>query len=359
MDFVDKGKGPFYGSYRNKACDFKKICDNDERRMDMKRFLLIALVCSLFLSACGAGQLVGPTITNIPTNTSAPTATLTTTATVVSAVPEKGLFQVITLPNTEDGTKTDVFIKNITTGEEKFFITLENINMSYHNSEYHNGNLYIIIRIGDYNNPDAEWSDELWRYDIQGNGKKLFSKKGLDFRVSPSETNIAINYLDGQEYFLVFLNNNGDEIRKFKVDYPFENTTYSSSPEKWSDDSKVYWGALIIGPVPHLFYKISIVDWKMDMYDVSQLNIGNEYDLNANTARLVYSDYPVMFDTTSAQDYANSGQKVTLFLYDLNSHVKQIVATSITKAFKPNWLDDKTIEFDDPKGDERVKYILP
>ena len=322
-----------------------------------KRIVLILFLCVL-LAACRTALNTG---TNLPavipsdTPEEIPTV-LADSSPMVSPVSEEEEFQVITQPNALDETKTDVLIRNTISGEEKLFITLDNIYREhYHNGEYHGGNLYIIKRIGDPGAADAEWSDELWRYDAQASGKMLISKKGLDFRAAPNETAIAIHYNETGGNLLAFINTNGDVLQEFKN----VGGDYANSPQKWSDDGSIYWGALTMGPVPTSFYKVSVAAWQMSIYDLSQLKIGDEYDLNANTASLVYSDYPVMFDADTAQNFKNSGKAVTLFFYDLNSHVKQIIATSITKAFKPSWLDDKTIEYDDPNGEGRVLFIFP
>ncbi len=52
-------------------------------------------------------------------------------------------FKVVTQPSFQDTSKTDVYLQNHHTGEEIFFITLEDVHMAhYHNNEYHNGHLY-------------------------------------------------------------------------------------------------------------------------------------------------------------------------------------------------------------------------
>jgi len=96
----------------------------------------------------------------------------------------------------------------------------------------------------------------------------------------------------------------------------------------------------------------------MTSYDVTQLSIGDEYELNANTGKIVYSDYPSFFTEDNRQQFLNSGREVKLFLYDLNSKNLQIIATSITKPFSPKWLDNYTIEYDDPNGGTRIKYEI-
>ncbi|HIE38991.1 MAG TPA: hypothetical protein EYP77_07995, partial [Anaerolineae bacterium] len=50
----------------------------------------------------------------------------------------------------------------------------------YHGSERHNGNLYVIRRIGytPGGGRSTGWTDELWRYDLEGNGTKLYAAQG-------------------------------------------------------------------------------------------------------------------------------------------------------------------------------------
>ena len=90
-------------------------------------------------------------------------------------------YSVVVKENPADKTKTDIFLKDPKTGQETFYITLSDIYRNhYHNAEYHNGNLYIIHRTGGdtgyQTNPN--WTDELWRYNQQKQGQKLYSVRG-------------------------------------------------------------------------------------------------------------------------------------------------------------------------------------
>jgi hypothetical protein len=273
--------------------------------------------------------------------------------TPVTTTNNSEIFQVITRPHPLQELLTDVYIQNISTQEEKLFITLDNVNTgNYHVGEYRNGNLYIMRRMG---YPDENWLDELWRYDIQGKGKMLFSKKGLDFRVAPNESYAAVAYQSTEDNAnkVAFISENGEVVQDINVD-PTGN--YLENPNKWSDDNNSFWGELKMGPEPKYIFQITISSWSMTSYDVTQLSIGSEYELNANTGKIVYSDYPVFFTVDNRQQFLNSGKEVKLYLYDLISKNLQIIATSITKPFTPKWLDNYTIEYDDPNGGTRIKY---
>lgn len=296
-----------------------------------------------------------------------PTATPVPSTPVPSLTPsEQGDFEVVTQPSSQDASKTDVYIRNSNTGEKSLFITLEDVYTNhYHNSEYHNGNLYIIRRIGyEEGSSDEEWSDELWRYDSQGQGTRLHSAKGLDFRAAPDEGHIAVTYFSDEsgEDRLDFLRSQGDLVQEFAVDQlggsDFQDTL-ACDLEKWSDDSRTFWGTLGWGPASLVFYSVMVDSWQVDTYNVSQLSVHPmEYDLNANMGKLAYSDYPAMFDAQSAEEFKESQQPVTLSVYDFDSQSTREIATLVAKPFNPMWLDDSSIECDDPGGEGRIVYTV-
>ncbi len=71
-----------------------------------------------------------------------------------------------------------------------------------------------------------------------------------------------------------------------------------------------------------------------------------------------YSDYPAMFDAQSAEEFEESQQPVTLSVYDFDGQSTQEIATSVAKPFNPIWLDDSSIECNDPGGEGRIVYAI-
>ena len=277
--------------------------------------------------------------------------------TPVPAANSSDTYQVITRPNQSDGLLTDVYIRNASTKAETLLMSLPDVNSeNYHAGEYHKGNLYIMRRMG---NPstDENWSDQLWRYDIHGNGKMLFSNKGLDFRVAPDESYVAVVYQspEANANRVAFINTDGEMIQEINID-PTGN--YLDSPNQWSDDSRQFWGQLQFDVTPKIIYQISISDWSVKKFIVEPLNIGGEFELNANTGKLVYSDYPFFFATDQKQLFIDSGTIVHLFLYDLNTQVLQTIATSTAMPFSPKGLDNATIEYTDPNRGAQIEYKI-
>ena len=265
-------------------------------------------------------------------------------------------YQVVLKENPQDNSKTDVCLKNPDNDQEELFLTLSDVySRHYHNSEYHHGNLYLIRRTGDVDSADGNWFDELWKYDSQKRGTKMYSGKGIDFRVAPNEKYIAVsdeklNMVDqnsqvAQVYTLGDLSLNGNQDLQIGL-------------LKWSDDSRQFWGNLFLTAYPQTFNKIDTDTWKVDKYDISKLGFSDDYDLNSNNGKLVYSDYAAMFDAQTAQEYKQSGTKVNLIVYDLKTKTQEQVVTSVAKAFKPKWIDNNTIEYDDPGNSGRVETTI-
>ncbi len=66
----------------------------------------------------------------------------------------------------------------------------------------------------------------------------------------------------------------------------------------------------------------------------------------------------VMLDVEDATEFEASKEKVTLFYYDLAGKKLIPIESSSAKIFNPQWIDDFTIEFDNPKGQDRLRYSL-
>jgi len=273
--------------------------------------------------------------------------------------------------NPRDSSKTDVYVENLVTGEELLSMTVSDVEIAhYEHCEYHNGNLYITRLIGytPENRESGEWTDELWRYDADGKGTKLFSAYGLNFLVAPDERHIALRISDMNCTWqrLIFLNSVGNPVQDFATDqligHP-DKEAYAPLPPglgllKWSDDSAEFWGGISAGPSPITFYTIKVPSGQITTYDASRLDIPAEYDLNMNSMKIVYSDCPQLYVAADAEEFAKSQQQVTLFVYDFRTQERQTIATAVASCFDPKWRDDSIIEYNNPDGDNRITYII-
>jgi len=333
----------------------------------MKRILwVVPLILGMFfITSCSAPSpanhqvTVETTVENVSPNAAQTSSPSEPTESAPASAPESA--RVVLLPNAQNEQKTDVLLRNAQTGAESLFLTLEQVYREhYHAAEFNNQYLFIIKRIGDVNSADGDWTDELWRYDRQGSGEKLFAGKGLDFRAAPDGQMIALQYAAGFDLKMVFLKPPSEVVKEFDLSQLDESGANYPSPETWNAQSGQFWGALRAGPKITAYFRINTDSWEVAKIDVSSLpiNTSGECALNSDTGKLAFSDYPAIFDADSHQQFADSQKPVNLFVFDLNGQASQTIATSQAKEFKPAWLDDKTVEFNDPNSSGRTTFIL-
>ncbi len=126
---------------------------------------------------------------------------------------------------------------------------------------------------------------------------------------------------------------------------------------EWSKNGDQIWGEFIPSN-PGVYYKINTSNWSIDKYDISQLGIGSEYDLNYTSGKIAFSNYPDFFDVDGAKEYEKSGAKVNLKVYDLKTNRHHQVASSNAKRFEPKWIGSNTLEYNDPNSQKRIQQQM-
>ena len=263
-------------------------------------------------------------------------------------------------------------VTDLVTGEALGAWSVPDVNVThYHNVEYHDGRLYVLKRLGYDGYPDEDWTDELWRYDRDGQGDLLYRLQGLDFRVSPDERWIAVR---DHERALVILDGQGQvtaerdvlELAGDRMARDFYRTLDPSPfyrPAGWSADGEHLWlefhpGVQLIG-----FLRLSAGDWHVEHYDVSGLGAGFESALEPTTGRLAYSDMPAILDEFSHEEFVASRRPVTLYVLDLETGQSDVVAVSEARRFLPRWLDEETLDYYDPADTSddpaRITTVVP
>jgi hypothetical protein len=268
-------------------------------------------------------------------------------------------YEVVIIANPDDAALTDVYLQDPETREMTFFATISDVEREYgFGYQYLNGTLYYVKRTGDVNTDN--WMDELWRIDQQGNEGMLYASRGLTFRVSPNGQMIAADYeVNPESMFkgLLFLDSNGQILQQIAFSEIDQNLLIDLNA--WSDDSAFFWAGFSWGPNTSFFARVDVTSGTYALYDVSAFAPQMaEADLNPNTGVLVYSDMPVFFEIMGAQEFLVSQQPVALYLYDFNDASTTTLATSISKAFHPEWLSLGQLEYDDPDSNGRVRYDL-
>jgi hypothetical protein len=314
-----------------------------------KRPILFTLICTLALAACTRAPALP--------EAAAATAEAQQTPTPQAAI----LYVPILAVNTSDPSKGMVYLEDPATGERSPYLDLSDLYSDhYHPVEYQAGNLFVIRRF-DYTGPgDDDWRSELWVYDAAKNGSMVFASKSLDFRASPDGMTIAVS--DNERLYL--MDTGGNAFAQLSAPQLAGSLTGAQDAsidlEGWSNDGTRFWGNLSAASQVLGFYKTNATGGEVKSYDLSGVPFSvQEYALNPNNGKIVFSDYPRFFDADSAERFNGSGTTVTLYLLDLNGMVLTSIVTNTAAMFNPKWGDDEHVQYDDPGiPGQRLEYAV-
>ena len=310
-----------------------------------KRALLFTLIFTIALAACAKAPA-------LPEDAAAEAGQTPTPQAAILYVP-------ILAVNTTDPSKGMVYLEDPATSERSPYLELSDLYSDhYHPVEYHAGNLFAVRRFDYTGLGDDDWRSELWVYDAAKNGSKIFESKSVDFRASPDGITIAVS--DNERLYLMDTGGNAfAQLSAAQLGGSLPGAQDASiALEGWSDDSARFWGHLFAASQVLGFYETSATGGEVKSYDLSAVPFsGQEYALNPNSGKLVFSDYPRFFDADSAERFKTSGTTVTLYLLDLNSMALSTIATTTATTFAPQWISADRIEYNDPgTPGQRLEY---
>jgi len=223
-------------------------------------------------------------------------------------------------------------------------------NKHYNHMEVRDEKIYVIYR---RQNPDDQndWADALWCFSPIEIPNKIVEGKGIDFRVSPNNKHIAVNYDNGISIF----DSEGNLEKEF-TDEDLNIREYCSiSLGQWNDTEDVLWLESKQTYVTDTFIRININTWETNSY-ANEYVYTDDLALNPNNGWIVYSDYPVFLDSIGLTQYKESGELTTLFLYNIETQVRLTIDSQVTNLFSPKWISDNELTY--MYGDEIRKHIL-
>lgn len=203
-----------------------------------------------------------------------------------------------------------------------------------------------------------EYKEEVIKFDSEGNKILIYEGKNVEISASP----------DG-EYFIIienpyFLDRNSESDRNLKIldrndKVVFDEVIDSKmdtdlEPYGWNGNE--FWAVLrFVAGRP----EILILNTETHEFEVKENKADyNDLDINMKNGWICYSDFPLFFDIDSYNEFKDSKKEVNLYLYNIFTDEKKLIATSISKEFSPEWVDEYTFEYDDPDSDQRLRYIL-
>lgn len=246
----------------------------------------------------------------------------------------------------------DFYLRNIETREMALFASIAQVYDP--NYEYVNGNLYVVLEIGDTST--ADWRRELWKYSSAEDRMLLYTSKGLNFDVSADESYIAIE--TGEK--LIIIDGAANTLKEFSLAELAVDEGLGLSLDGWASDTSRLWVHAGWGPGIITMIEIIPATWETTIHDLADLHINlTDYAPNIDTRKIVFSDHPIFFEIMSANEFSASDTPVTLFLYDLETHTLSQLAVSVAKEFQPIWLDVTTLQYDDPDWGPPKTVTIP
>lgn len=106
---------------------------------------------------------------------------------------------------------------------------------------------------------------------------------------------------------------------------------------------------LVVNPSSGYFHQYDLSSKKVSICD---------FALNVARKEIVYNSFcPLEVDDVT-RAIAQS-LKTPLYVYGLETKSEQIVVTGVARQYNPAWLNDETLEYDDPNGTGRISSQVP
>ena len=216
---------------------------------------------------------------------------------------------------------------------------------------------YLYCTVTKYIGKD-EYKEEVIKFDSEGNKILIYEGKNVEISASP----------DG-EYFIIienpyFLDRNSESIRKLKILDRNDKVVFDEEIDsKMDTDLEPYgWNGNEFWAVfRYVAGRPEILILNADTHEFEAKENKADYrdlDINMKNGWICYSDFPLFFDIDSYNEFKDSKKDVRLYLYNIFTDEKIHIATSISKGFSPEWVDEYTFEYDDPNSDQRLRYTL-
>ncbi|MCH4886142.1 hypothetical protein EZV73_01115 [Acidaminobacter sp. JC074] len=205
----------------------------------------------------------------------------------------------------------------------------------YHYMETVDDKVYVI-----YEDTSGELIRSLWCLTPSSKPKKLFEGTSFDFRVSPKGKYIAVESLDE----IYILDTEGHLEKKLtKGDLGLEDI-FSLNLYMWNDQETSLWIESKDLMLTQAYIKLETNTWDYKIYTNDDV-FTDDYVLNPNTGLILYSDYPLMLDTITVDEFMENERLVTLYLLDLEEEKNYKIDSYLTNEFKPEWHSDEEFSY--------------
>jgi hypothetical protein len=202
-----------------------------------------------------------------------------------------------------------------------------------------------------------------YNHDDESYEKIIYEGSSLKFSFSPNNEYMYIeahNQLDNTE--IIVLDENYEIIFKNKIYNNAENE-YDPHPVevkfiKWSKDNNKLWVATGWNAYVMTFHMIDMENSTLETYYTGE-NYGiTEIDLNPDNGCIAYSTKPEFYESGAYDEFMKNQTTVYLYFLNLFTDEKIEISSSVTRGFRPEWVNNKEIEYNNPDGFMRLTFNI-
>lgn len=157
----------------------------------------------------------------------------------------------------------------------------------------------------------------------------------------------------GKGYEILFkskLYNNAENIEDGNfVDMQFIN---------WSKDNKKLWVATGYHAYVMTFHRIDIENSTLNTFFTGESYGMTEISLNPDNGCIAYSTKPEFYESSAYEEFHNNQTIVYLYFLNLETNEKIEISKSVTKGFRPKWVNSKIFEYNSPEGSTRLTFNI-
>lgn len=188
--------------------------------------------------------------------------------------------------------------------------------------------------------------------------KIIYEGKSLEFSFSPNNEYILIQ--DDNE--IIILDENYEILFNNKVYNNAENV-YDHHPVEvkfisWSKDNKQLWVATGYNAYVMTFHRIDIENSTLNTYYSGEGYGITEIALNPDNGCIAYSTKPEFYESGAYDEFMQNQTKVYLYFLNLQTNEKIEISSSVTRGFRPEWINNKEFEYNDPNGFTRLTFNI-
>jgi hypothetical protein len=186
--------------------------------------------------------------------------------------------------------------------------------------------------------------------------KLIYEGRTLNFSFSPEHEYMCIQ--DDNE--IIVLDKNYEILFKNKLYNNAANEDEFGGVEikflSWSSNNSKLWVATGLHAYVTTFHLIDLEKLTLNTFHSGESYEINEIALNPDNNCIAYSTYPAFYESGAYDEFHSNRIIVYLYVRNLFTGEKTEVSSQEARGYRPKWINNKELEYNDPNGYLRLTY---